>query len=108
MVSLQEYTRSYLLWGEYCWSLLSFALDRQQTRPLFCSTMAAVEVEFRQIEVAAYRHDTCIEQALKAPITAPFAEMVARDLVGGFGSTVWEGVHGQKLPLNSRSEVSFQ
>ncbi len=67
--------------------------------------MAAVEVEVRYIEVATDRHDACIEQTLEAAIAAPFAEMVARDLVGAFGSTVWEGVHGQQFPLNSRSEL---
>lgn len=66
--------------------------------------MAAVKVEFRQIEVAAYRHDACVEQALKASVAAPLSEMIARKLVGGFESSVWQGIHRQKLPLNTRSE----
>lgn len=105
MMSLQEYIHFHRLVGEYCWFLLSFGLDRRLLRPLFCSTMAAVKVEFRQIEITPYRHDTCVKQALEASVAAPLAEMIARDLIRGFRSPVWQGVHGQKLPLNASSEL---
>ena len=105
MMSLQEYTHFYRLLEGYCWSLPSFVLDMRRNRPLFRSTMAAIQVEFRYIEVASNRHDTCIEQLLEAPVAAPFAKMIVRNLVGGFGSPVGEAVHGQKLPLNACPEL---
>ena len=43
--------------------------------------MAAIEVEFRQIQFALDADDTRIEEALEAPVLAPFPEMIVRNLV---------------------------
>ena len=63
--------------------------------------MTAVEVEDRYIQFILDRQDSSIKQALKASISTPFIEMIARNLPGHLGVTVCILVNRQFFPLTA-------
>ena len=63
--------------------------------------MTAVEVENRYIRFILDRQDSSIKQALKASISTPFIEMIARNLPGHLGVTIGISLDRQFFPLTA-------